>query len=286
MFLELFGRPADSGLAVKNIDQDTVEGFGREWQSFDQSALSDDDARSMFSDYFSMFDFTDLGEGFDLGCGTGRWAKFVAPRCRALHCIDPSDAIDVARRNLAGQPNVTCHRASADDIPLDDGSQDFGYSLGVLHHIPDPGAALRNAVAKVRQGGQFLLYIYYRFENRPLWFRLVWRASDIGRKVVSNLPFPARKGIAGLIAATIYWPLARTARLVEKAGHDPSSIPLNWYRNLSFYTMRTDALDRFGTSLEHRFTKAEIRTMMERSGLENIRFSDRAPYWVALGTRR
>ena len=277
---------ADTGPAVKNIDPRTVEGFGREWQSFDQSALSDGDARSMFGDYFSMFDFTDLGEGFDLGCGTGRWARFVAPRCRALHCIDPSDAIDVARRNLAEQPNVTFHRASADDIPLPDNSQDFGYSLGVLHHIPDPEAALRSAVAKVRPGGQFLLYIYYRFDNRPLWFRLIWRASDIGRRLISTLPFPARKGFAGLVAATTYWPLARFSRLVEQAGRDPSPLPLNWYRNLSFYTMRTDALDRFGTRLEHRFTKAEIGQMMERSGLENIRFSDHAPFWVALGTRR
>jgi SAM-dependent methyltransferase len=274
------------GSLVKNIDPHTVEGFGREWQSFDQSTLSDDDARSMFGDYFSLFDFTDLGEGFDLGCGTGRWARLVAPRCRTLHCIDPSDAIDVARRNLANHPNVAFHRASADDIPLADGSQDFGYSLGVLHHIPDPEAALRNAVAKIRQGGQFLLYIYYRFDNRPLWFRLIWRASDLGRRVISNLPFPARKGIAALIAATVYWPLAKVARVVEKSGRDPSPIPLNWYRNLSFYTMRTDALDRFGTRLEHRFTKAEIQRMMQRCGLENIRFSDHAPYWVALGTSR
>jgi SAM-dependent methyltransferase len=282
----MLGRPADRELAVKNVDHATVEGFGREWQSFDQSALSDDDARSMFGDYFSMFDFTDLGEGFDLGCGSGRWAKLVAPRCRTLHCIDPSDAIDVARRNLSECPNVTFHRASADEIPLADDSQDFGYSLGVLHHIPDPEEALRNAVAKLRHGGQFLLYIYYRFDNRPLWFRMLWRGSDVGRRVVSNLPFFARKGIAGLIAATIYWPLARLAGLVEKTGRNPSSLPLNWYRNLSFYTMRTDALDRFGTKLEHRFTRPEIHTMMERCGLENIRFSDRAPFWVALGTRR
>jgi SAM-dependent methyltransferase len=270
---------------VKNIDHATVEGFGREWRSFDQSVLSDDDARSMFNDYFSMFDFAGLGEGFDLGCGSGRWAKLVAPRCKLLHCIDPSDAIDVARRNLADHGNVTFHRASADDIPLEDGSQDFGYSLGVLHHIPDSEAALRNAVAKLKQGGQFLLYIYYRFDNRPLWFRGLWKLSDIGRRIVSNLPFAARKGIAALIAASIYWPLSRCAQLVEKAGRDPSAIPLNWYRNLSFYTMRTDALDRFGTKLEQRFNKAEIQSMMERCGLRDIRFSDHAPYWVAISRR-
>ena len=47
--------------------------------------------------------------------------------------------------------------------------------------------------------------------------------------------------------------------------------------------MRTDALDRFGTQLEQRFTRNEIKNMMEKAGLENIKFSDSKPYWVAVG---
>src|SRR4051794_39609920 len=167
---------------MRNTDPATIDGFGHEWRAFDQSALTGQEAERMFRDYFSIFDFADLGEGFDLGCGSGRWARLVAPRCQLLHCIDPSDAIEVARRNLSGRSNVTFHRASADDIPLADGSQDFGYSLGVLHHIPQPEMALGQAVAKLRPGGQFLLYIYYRFDNRPAWFRGIWRASDVGRR--------------------------------------------------------------------------------------------------------
>ena len=37
--------------------------------------------------------------------------------------------------------------------------------------------------------------------------------------------------------------------------------------------MRTDARDRFGTPLEQRFTKSEIKKMMEEAGLEKIKFS-------------
>ena len=47
--------------------------------------------------------------------------------------------------------------------------------------------------------------------------------------------------------------------------------------------MRTDALDRFGTRLEHRYTRAQIKEMMEASGLENISFSPTAPYWCSIG---
>lgn len=262
---------------MANVDEKTVHGFGREWQAFDQSGLPDEEARRTFNDYFSIFDFNGLDEGFDLGCGSGRWAKLVAPRVGHLHCIDPSDAIDVAKANLVGQSNVSFHRADADHIPLADGSQSFGYCLGVLHHIPNPERAMGNAVAKLRPGAQFLVYLYYALETKPAWFRGIWKASDLVRKAIARLPFGIRKPVTSLIAATVYWPLARFGR--------PNWPLVEIYRDKSFYTMKTDALDRFGTRLEHRFTKDEIREMMERCGLTRIRFSETRPYWVAVGIK-
>ena len=50
--------------------------------------------------------------------------------------------------------------------------------------------------------------------------------------------------------------------------------------------MRTDALDRFGTRLEQRFSKTMILDMMEKAGLENIKFSKNIPFWCAVGTRK
>lgn len=261
----------------RNVDPATVEGFGREWERFDQSELTDTEGRRIFADYFSIFDFSGLGEGFDLGCGSGRWARYVAPRVELLHCIDPSNAIDVAKRNLAGIDNVMFHRADAAHIPLADGSQSFGYCLGVLHHIPDPEEAMRHAVRKLRPGAQFLVYLYYKMETRPAWFRAVWKASDILRGGISRLPFSIRTAVTSAIAATVYWPLARFGR--------PNWPLVEIYYDKSFYTMRTDALDRFGTRLEHRFTRDEIRAMMERCGLTDIRFSDSRPYWVAVGRK-
>ena len=265
------------GIGRNNVDDATVHGFGREWEHFDQSGLSEEEARGTFDDYFAIFDFAGVDEGFDLGCGSGRWAKYAAPKVGKLHCIDPSSAIAVARKNLAGLTNVEFHRASADDIPLPDGSQSFGYCLGVLHHIPDPAKAMRNAVRKLRPGAQFLVYLYYALETKPAWYRSVWRVTDLARKAISRLPFPARRLVTSAIAMLIYWPLARFGR---------SGWPLvEIYRDKSFYTMRTDALDRFGTRLEHRFTRDQIRTMMTSCGLTDIRFSDRKPYWVAVGIK-
>ncbi|MBA3511528.1 class I SAM-dependent methyltransferase [Sphingomonas sp.] len=272
-----------------NIDQKTVEGFGEEWSSYDQQDLDQAEHLLLFEQYFSTFPFESLpatAEGFDLGCGSGRWAALVAPRVARLHCIDPSaKALEVCRRRLSQAPNVSFHLAGADTIPLDDLSQDFGYSLGVLHHIPDTSRAMRDAVGKLKFDAPFLVYLYYNFDNRPRWFRALWLVSELGRKTISRTPFRMRKFLTTAIAALIYWPLSRSATLLKRLGLDVSSFPLSGYRYRSFYSLRTDALDRFGTPLEQRFSRAEIQAMMEAAGLVDITFREDEPFWVACGRK-
>lgn len=281
--------PSGRNSSARNIDLKTVDGFGREWAAFDQSRLTGAEYRLQFDGYFGIFPFHELApdaEGFDLGCGAGRWAAGIAPRVGLLHCIDPSaEALDVARRRLEHLRNVRFHLASSETMPLDDSSQDFGYSVGVLHHIPDTAGALRDCVRKLKPGAPFLLYVYYSFDNRPGWYAALWRLSDIGRRAIARLPFGLRRGLTSAIALGVYWPLARFARMAERAGADVSHWPLSSYRRRSFYSMRTDALDRFGTRLEQRFSRDQIRKMMEAAGLEHIQFSDDVPYWTAFGRR-
>jgi SAM-dependent methyltransferase len=276
--------------AMRNVDTAVVAGFGDEWTRMDQAALKGDEYWQLFDAYFHIFPFHRLpasAVGFDLGCGSGRWARGVSPRVGRLHCIDASDeALAVARRNLSDLPNIDFHHASVDVIPLADGSMDFGYCLGVLHHVPDTESGLRQAVTKLKPGAPFLLYLYYAFDNRPAWFKMIWQISESIRYVVSRLPGSVRFGVSQVLAWTVYWPLARAARLLARAGLPVSAFPLSSYRDVSVYTMRTDALDRFGTRLEQRFTRVEIRAMMERSGLIDISFSETAPFWCAIGYRR
>ena len=162
---------------------------------------------------------------------------------------------------------------------------DFGYALGVLHHVPDTAAAISSCVQKLKAGGTLLVYVYYALDNRPWWYRTLWRMSDIVRRLVSRLPSAPKHLFADVVAASVYWPAARVARVVEIIGLNPNCLPLASYRNRSFYTMRTDALDRFATPLEHRFTASELREMMTAAGLESVRISDAPPYWCAVGRR-
>lgn len=274
---------------MKNIDAKTVEGFGREWSSFDQSGLSDEEKSKIFDDYFHLFPWSKLtadAVGLDVGCGSGRWAAIVAPRVGHLHLVDASqDALQVARKNLSGLMNCSFHHASVGELPFSDNSLDFAYSLGVLHHVPDTADAIRSVAKRLKQGAPFLVYLYYAFDNRPLWFRMIWGISDIVRRMICRLPYMLRLLICQLISVLVYLPFARVAQLLDSVGALPSSWPLAYYRDKSFYVMRTDALDRFGTRLEQRFSKQQIELMLENAGFKDIHFSDKQPYWCAVAIK-
>ncbi len=243
----------------------------------------------MFLEYFEIFPWERLPEkavGADIGCGSGRWARFVAERASVVHCIDASDeALSVARLRLSALPNVVLHRCSIDALPFEEGSLDFAYSLGVLHHVPDTAAAFKAISRTLKKDAPFLVYLYYAFENRPAWYRFLWGLSELARRTIARLPAALQSFLCDALALSIYWPLARVARIAERAGLEVASFPLALYRDRDFYSMRTDARDRFGTPLEKRFRADEIRQMMMDAGLAQIRFSERPPYWCAVGIK-
>jgi SAM-dependent methyltransferase len=276
----------------RNVDSDVAAGFGHEWSTFRQSEaeFSSADREAIFQSYFRIFPWSDLPPnpvGIDVGCGSGRWSVMVAPHVGHLHLLDASaDALAVARENLTNVTNVSFHHASVGDIPPEDESLDFAFSLGVLHHVPDTMAAIRAVATKLKVGAPFLIYLYYALDNRPIWYRALWRFSNIFRVIISRFPATLRLVLSQIIAVTIYWPLARVAALVERAGFSPAAIPLESYRHRKFYVMRTDAYDRFCTRLERRFTRRQIDAMLRGAGFEEIRFSEEVPFWCAVGKKR
>ena len=274
----------------KNIDLPTSKSFGEEWEKFNQDELSLEEAKRRFDEYFHIFPWKNLppnAEGVDIGCGSGRWDKFVAPKVGKLHCVEPAEkALNVAKRNLSEFHNIEFHHCSLNSLMLPFESQDFCFSLGVLHHMPNTIMGLERCTKLLKPGAPILIYLYYKFDNRSKWFKLAWKTSNIFRKLIIKLPSKFKNLICELFAFSIYLPLAKTSWLLEKLSLNVDSFPLSYYRNCSFYTMRTDARDRFGTPVEHRFSKLEIIEMCKKVGLEDVTFSARPPYWCFTANKK
>ena len=271
-----------------NIDPETVAAFGAEWTKFDR--FSDREIQRIGDEYFDVVTAAMLpanATALDLGCGGGRWSRYIAPRCAFVEAVDPSDAVLTAHAATRDLANVRVTKASVDTLPFPDDSFDFILCLGALHHIPDTAAALETAVQKLRPGGWMLLYIYYALENRGPGYRLLFGTADLLRRVVSRLPGPLKRLSCDVLAVSVYLPLVALASTVRMllGRRAAADIPLQYYSGKSWRVIRNDALDRFGTPLEQRFTRAEIVEMMTDGGLEDLHFSDRMPMWHVVGRK-
>ncbi len=270
-------------------DNRVIKSFGNEWNRFDQSTVETDELNKIFMDYFEIFPWKLINKnsvGFDMGCGSGRWAKIIAPKVGKLNCIDPSSAIDVAKKNLKKNYNVNYIKTSIDKVTLKSNSQDFGYCLGVLHHLEDTQKNLNKCTSLLKKNSPFLIYLYYSFENKNFIYIFTWKLSNILRKFVSILPEKIKNIFSDLFALIFYFPMAKISYFLDKMKINVNNIPLSYYRNLSFYTMRTDSRDRFGTFVEKRYSKKQIKKMLKNAGLYNIKFSKKAPFWCAIGLKK
>ncbi|MBL4818470.1 MAG: class I SAM-dependent methyltransferase [Deltaproteobacteria bacterium] len=276
---------------IGNQDLKTVASFGHEWKKF--SSFSDEEIESCAKSYFDLVDDSMLSQDslvLDVGCGSGRWAKYLSDKVKFIEAIDPSEAVFSAKSELdkSGVKNVRFTQAEVERMPFANNSFDFVMSLGVLHHIPRTEDAVKKCVTKLKPGGWFLVYLYFNLDNRPWWYKNLLSFVTVFRNRISDFPPKSKKIACEIIAAIVYWPMASFCRAlshIPKMDSYMGKIPLSSYRDKSFKIMRNDSLDRFGTPLEKRFSQLEIRSMLENAGLTNICFSEHSPYWHAVAQK-
>ena len=267
-----------------------IHDFENEWQKFNQMELDKNELKKIFEDYFYLMPWSKINKnsvGIDVGCGTGRWAQFVAPKCKKIHLLDAGKrTLEVAKKFLSQHKNITFILSDLKEIPIIDQKYDFAYSLGVLHHVPNVDKAIKEIHRILKPGSPFLIYLYYSFENSPVYFRLIWKISDFIRKNVCKYPKFLKMLICDIIALFIYLPLAKASLILERFKIKNIYFPLSYYKDKSFYTMRTDSLDRFGTTFEKRYSKKEIYDLLASNGFHSIKFSPGKPYWCALAYKK
>ncbi len=277
------------GAGGMHRDEKTIASFGAEWEKFNLFDAAEIERTG--NEYFDVVPTEVLGPevvAMDLGCGSGRWTRYLSSRVGHIEAVDPSEAVFHAARVHGDLANVRWNQAGVDTIPFRDGTFDLVVCLGVLHHVPDTAGAIAKLATKLKPGGHMLLYLYYALDGRGPLFKGLFHLSNVFRRVIAAMPAAPKRIVCDLIAFTVYLPartVIRMARAVDPKGSWWHKLPLSYYHNKSLTILRNDALDRFGTPLEQRFTQEQMRVMMQKAGITDIRFSPNAPYWHAIGRR-
>ena len=274
----------------KNIYDETIKDFGEEWNLY-QYSNNDEENKFIFDQYFDIFPWhhKNLSEFncLDLGSGTGRWSKILSTKVKSITLLDPSDkALNIAKKNLKGKSNVIFINKKFDDVILEDESFDFIFSLGVLHHMDNISLQFKKINKILKKDGLTLIYLYYRFDNKSLIFKFIWKISDFLRIIICKLPFKLKSLICNFIATTVYFPLSYLYKILKYFKINVQGFPLSFYTDKSFYIMRTDALDRFGTKVENRFLKSEIEKLLIDNGFKDIIFSPKEPFWHVIAKKK
>ena len=272
---------------VDNSDDKVISDFGSEWNRFKFLDFEEKGLKEQFANYSSVLDFSEFDSkdsiAADFGAGSGRWSYFLLPHFKNVYLLEPSqEAYLVCKEKYTKYSKAIILNESIEKNSILDNSLDLAMSLGVMHHMPDTQKAIKQVARKLKVGGRLFCYLYYKTDDKPIFYKMLFLGSDLARKFISKLPFSIKLFLSGVIALFVYWPLAKITKLFRKLNFDTSNFPLHHYAELSFTFMYNDALDRFGTKLEKRFSKEEIVTMLEKCDFDisTLKFSETEPCWT------
>jgi SAM-dependent methyltransferase len=133
----------------------------------------------------------------DAGVGAGRFADRASAKGAEVFGVDLTIAVDAAYRNIGTRPNVHLFQADIFALPFRDDTFDLAYSIGVLHHTPDPRQAFARVAATVKPCGKFAVYMYARYGPSH-------KASDAIRRVTTRLPLKAMWALSA-VAVPLYY---------------------------------------------------------------------------------
>src|SRR4030043_314777 len=145
----------------------TIKDFGKQWLRYpDNEGYYG--SLELFSDMLSPFlKLEDLKncKVAEIGSGAGRIVNMLLESgVQHVVAVEPSDAFAVLVRNIRNPEKVTLLKISGEQLPAY-GDLDYIFSIGVLHHIPDPDPGVESAFRALRAGGQFLVWLYGKERN-------------------------------------------------------------------------------------------------------------------------
>jgi 2-polyprenyl-3-methyl-5-hydroxy-6-metoxy-1,4-benzoquinol methylase len=244
----------------------TAESFAYEWRRFGDLRK---EWRRNFLDYMRPHS----PEWFagklvlDVGAGSGRHSYHAHRLGARTVAVDLGQSIDVARRNLP--PDALTVQADAESLPFERDTFDLVMSIGVLHHLPDTGRALRAIVPYARPGGHIQVYLYWQ----PLWrwHRALLRLVSLARRVTVRMPHRLLHVLCYPLAAILFALFVMPYRALRRAGPLrplAEALPLKLYADYPFAVCVNDQFDRLSAPLERRFEREEVDALLRSAGLE------------------
>jgi SAM-dependent methyltransferase len=263
---------------LDHYDQ-TIKDFGNQWLRYrDNEGYYG--SLELFEDILSPFLTPDAIKDCkvaEIGSGTGRIVNMLlAAGAKHVIAVEPSDAFEVLCRNIPSPEKVTCLKITGDQLPSY-GNLDYIFSIGVLHHIPDPNPVVEAAFNALQPGGHFFIWLYGR-EGNGLYLALLEPLRTLTRR----LPDFA---LAALIEM-IYWPLVVYIKLCYIL-----PLPLRGYMVSIFQKMaprkrRLIIYDQLHPSYAKYYNRFEAEKLLLVGKFENVRSHHRHGYsWTVIGTK-
>ena len=195
----------------------------------------------------------------DAGCGIGRNSYWpMRYGASAGLAVDVDDGtLGRARQNLAGFPNMEVRKQSIYEIAEED-AFDIAFSIGVVHHLSDPDAAVARLTRAVKPGGRVLVWLYGRENNG--W--IVHLFNPLRRALFSRLPL--------WLVHALSWPLTALLWCALRLGLAPSAY-YRLIRSFSFEHLRAIVFDHMIPRIALYYTREEAEALLARAGLTDIR---------------
>ena len=263
----------------------TQQSFGYQWTTFSEMVC---DFRENFWNYLypATPDSFQGRLGLDAGCGFGRHIYHAASCGAEMVGMDFSQAIDATYQNTKHLPNVHLVQADIYAPPFSEGLFDFIYSIGVLHHLPDPARGLRTLAPLLKQHGLLSLWVYSK-ERWAINFVL-----EALRAMTTRLPHPAVKALSFLgalmdryVFILPYQALKRVPSL-GRTIEEVAPARIKNYSQYPFQVLYADWFDRLAAPIRFYYNETEVNQLMQSVGLSGILVTQTGNYgWRACGTK-
>ena len=265
---------------MNDLTQTTIEDFGAQWTRY-RDNKDYYGSLPLLQDIFGPLLPIEAIAGHrvaEIGSGSGRIVLMLL-HVGAAHvtAVEPSQAIEVLRANTQQfQSRVDYVHARGEGIPQDRNFE-YVFSIGVLHHIPDPDPVVQAAFRSLRPGGRMLIWLYGREGNEAylLWVlpfrKFTRRLPDM---VLAALCHGFNVLLAGYIWLCRIFPLPMRAYMREHIGK------LSWHaRYLTLFDQLNPAEARY-------YHKMEAQALLEKAGFKDVQLAHRHGYsWTVIGTK-